>query len=168
MSRSAIWTAVVAASVLFFSGCSASSDSSDSGTEISSTEQDTEAADGQTESEQPESAGTEAAGTDEDLAALGTAEFLPVIEVSHDGPAQRPMLSWVEVTGATRYSVVVLGSDGSPYWAWSGTTTEVPMGGIDDPDVVGPWVHEPMTWTVAATDADGVSIAMSPAADLAP
>lgn len=96
------------------------------------------------------------------------APILPLIEVEPAAAGSRPRLAWPDVAGAARYTLVILGSDGTPYWAWSGTDTSTPVGGIDDPDVAGPWVHEPMTWTVAALDADGVPIALSNASPLSP
>ncbi|MFT7607766.1 MAG: hypothetical protein ACI9MX_000822 [Candidatus Aldehydirespiratoraceae bacterium] len=83
-------------------------------------------------------------------------------------PGPRPLLSWAPVAEAQRYTLVVLGLNGDPYWAWSGVDTSVAMGGITDPDVVGPWVHEPMTWTVAAIDATGLAIALSDPGALTP
>lgn len=93
--------------------------------------------------------------------------FAPIVtEPTEPGP--RPLLAWEPVEGAAVYNVVVLGSDGDPYWAWSGTVTEVHVGGIDEPEALGAWVHEPMTWTVSAQAGGGEVLALSAAAPLVP
>ena len=80
----------------------------------------------------------------------------------------RPLLAWEAVKGASLYQVVVLGSDGEPYWAWSGTETMISVGGNAEPDAIGAWVHEPMTWTVSALGPDGEVLGLSVPADLKP
>ena len=58
--------------------------------------------------------------------------------------------------------MVVLGADGVPYWAWTGTDTQVRFGGApsDDGGQTAA-LHEPMTWSVLAVDGDGVILAVS-------
>ncbi len=96
------------------------------------------------------------------------ANYLPELSLEDAESGPRPLLTWVAVDGTARYTLVVLGSDGAPYWAWSGTETSIHLGGFEDPDAIGPWVHEPMTWTVAAIDGDGKPIAISHAGALTP
>ncbi len=99
---------------------------------------------------------------------LEDAPYLPELLLGGAESGPRPLLTWAAVDGTARYTLVVLDSDGAPYWAWSGTETTIHLGGFDDPDAIGPWVHEPMTWTVAATDADGKPLAISQAGVLTP
>lgn len=80
----------------------------------------------------------------------------------------RPLLSWSAVDGAALYRVVVVDGDGAPYWAWSGSDTEVFVGGVDDATLPGAVVSEAMTWSVAALDADGLPLALSDPAPLQP
>lgn len=98
----------------------------------------------------------------------GAVRYLPELSLEDAAPGPRPLLKWAPVDGASRYTLFVLGADGSPYWAWSGSETAVHLGGFDDPDAVGPWVHESMTWTVAAADAAGNPIAISQVGALTP
>ncbi len=88
-------------------------------------------------------------------------DVFPEIELAPSDPGPRPTLSWVAVDGAELYQVSVLDANGRPYWAWSGTETEVPLGGMANPDAVGAWVFEELTWTVVARDVAGVALAMS-------
>lgn len=94
----------------------------------------------------------------------------PLDDIATDAaPAgARPLLSWTGVDGAVLYRVVVVDADGAPYWAWSGSETQVPVGGVEDPALPGAIVFESMTWSVAALDADGVPLAISDAAPLEP
>lgn len=82
-----------------------------------------------------------------------------VLDPTEPGP--RPILSWAEVDGAVLYQLTVLDSDGVPYWSWSGTETAVPLGGMDNPDAIGAWVFEELTWMVVARAGDGAPLAMS-------
>jgi hypothetical protein len=76
-------------------------------------------------------------------------------------PGPRPLLSWAAVDGAALYQLTVLDADMVPYWSWSGTETEVPLGGMDNPDAIGAWVFDELTWVVVARGADGAPRAMS-------
>lgn len=89
-----------------------------------------------------------------------------VIEAAPAGP--RPLLSWAAVDGAALYRVVVVDADGAPYWAWSGSETQVFVGGVDDPALPGAVVFESMTWTVVALDEDGLPLSISDVAPLEP
>ncbi len=92
----------------------------------------------------------------------------PELVVQPTEPGPRPLLAWDTVEGAVDYELFVLDADGAAYWAWSGTETSVYLGGMENPDAVGAWVFEPLTWVVAAVDADGTTLAMSTRADLLP
>ncbi len=89
-----------------------------------------------------------------------------VVQPTEAGP--RPLLAWDAVEGAANYQLVVLDADGTAYWAWSGTETSVFLGGMENQNAVGAWVFEPLTWVVAAEDADGATLAMSARAELLP
>ncbi len=89
-----------------------------------------------------------------------------MLDPTEAGP--RPLLSWTPVDSAALYQLTVLDSDGVPYWAWSGTETSVPLGGMDDPDAIGAWVFEPLRWTVVARNGEGQPLAMSRQATLEP
>lgn len=93
--------------------------------------------------------------------------FAPLVTKPTE-PGPRPLLAWEPVEGAALYNVVVLGSNGDPYWAWSGTVTEIHVGGIDEPEALGAWVHESMTWTVSAQAPEGEVLALSAATPLVP
>lgn len=148
--------------VLFASGCSGSSGSASSGSV--SSESSSDAGSATTAASEPTSSEPTSTTVPDAVAVT----FLPMVELNPTEAGPRPTLSWSPVDGAVRYTLVVLGVDGEPYWAWSGEESSVPMGGIEDPDVVGPWVHEPMTWTVAASDASGAAIALSQVSILTP
>lgn len=83
-------------------------------------------------------------------------------------PGPRPMLAWDSIDGATSYDLIVLDAEGTPYWAWSGEAAGVHLGGVENPDAVGAWVFEPLTWIVTARDNEGQPLAMSAAAELLP
>ncbi len=74
-------------------------------------------------------------------------------------PDDGPILSWEPVDGATQYRLVVLTADGETYWAWSGSTTSVALGGDDD--TAGHRFVASLTWQVTAYDAAGVPVAFS-------
>jgi hypothetical protein len=82
-----------------------------------------------------------------------------VLSPTESGP--RPTLSWAAVDGAALYQLTVLDADGAPYWSWSGTESAVPLGGMDNPDAIGAWVFEELTWMVVARGGDGAPLAMS-------
>lgn len=97
-----------------------------------------------------------------DVAGLATIELQPT-----DAGVQ-PVLAWTPADGAASYHVVALTSDGSPYWGWSGTETEVRFGGAPDGGGQTAVVFEPLTWRVVALDADGVPIAIGGPGELTP
>ena len=95
----------------------------------------------------------------------------PVFEImatEPTAPGPRPMLAWDSIDGATTYDLIVLDAEGTPYWAWSGEETGVHLGGVENPDAVGAWVFEPLTWIVTARDSEGEPLAMSAKAELLP
>ncbi len=95
-----------------------------------------------------------------DLEEAGAGLF-PEIELGPTEPGPRPTLSWSDVDGATLYQLTVLDADGVPYWSWSGAETEVPLGGMENPDAIGAWVFEELTWMVVARDDAGSPVGMS-------
>ncbi len=90
------------------------------------------------------------------------------ISLTATEPGPRPLLAWEEVDGAALYQVTVLDADGIPYWSWSGDTAAVPLGGMENPDAIGAWVFEELTWTVVARSDDGTPLAMSQRGTLEP
>lgn len=98
----------------------------------------------------------------------GTATIALLTDGAGLGP--RPLLRWEAADGAVSYVVSVNAPSGGPMWAWEGSVTEVPFGGgpADDPDTTGAQLVGPATWFVAALDAEGLVIATSATADLAP
>ena len=45
------------------------------------------------------------------------------------GEGLRPLLAWGPANSATYYAVKLYAPDGSPYWAWQGTATQIHVGG---------------------------------------
>jgi len=108
------------------------------------------------------------ASTTEPVTVPTTEPLLPAfdIDVPSTGAGERPLLAWDAVDGAAGYRLWLSTSAGRPYWAWSGTATEVWLGGTHDeprPEAVGPILIEPMTLTVIAMSADGHPIAWADA-----
>jgi hypothetical protein len=99
------------------------------------------------------------------------AERLGIAEIALAEPEAGPVFSWEAVDGAAAYRLVVLDGDGRAYWAWRGTGTEVALGGGTKPWPKGsgaPHAGEGYTWSVTALDADGVPVAISGRAPVAP
>jgi hypothetical protein len=87
------------------------------------------------------------------------------------GGGGRPVLRWKAVRGAVLYQVVVLDASGSPYWAWQGDATKVPMGGAAGAAPRGTptaTVGKGFSWTVAAFDDRHTPLALSARRPLAP
>ena len=95
-------------------------------------------------------------------------DYLDPITVTVAEPGPRPLLTWEPVDGAALYLVTVLDSSGTGYWTWEGTDTEVHVGGTAEPDAIGPYVFEDMTWRVAAQDDSGALLAVSQPSPLNP
>ena len=97
---------------------------------------------------------------------------LPTIEftMSSSGLGVRPLLEWAAVDGAAEYQLVVLDSDGEPYWAWVAAEPSVPFEGGEAGSEPGQLaiLHEPMTVSVVAYDTAGAPIATSELFPLAP
>lgn len=89
-----------------------------------------------------------------------------------EGGGPWPELAWAPVDGAARYEVLVYAASGRAYWSWRGTDASVRFGGFSSPpdeaSAVRPRLHEPMTWSVLARDADGEVIAQSGERPIAP
>src|SRR5690606_3489572 len=83
----------------------------------------------------------------------GAPEFTPIETMATD-PGPRPLLEWTAVDGADEYHVTVFSASGAAYWSWTGTETQVHVGGLADPDAAGAHVFEAMTWVVMAATAD--------------
>ena len=74
----------------------------------------------------------------------------------------RPSLVWEPVEGASRYELVVLDEAGKPYWYWSGTDSQVKLGGGDFSDFgLGPIIGVGYSWSVAAFGSDENLLAIS-------
>jgi len=108
-----------------------------------------------------DTADAEQEATDAQGAEEPWADIFPEITLGTTEPGPRPTLSWSQVEGAALYQLSVLDADGVPYWAWSGTETAVPLGGMENPDAIGAWVFEELTWMVVARDAAGAPLGMS-------
>lgn len=152
--------AMAAIIVLSLAGCSGGSEpAADSPTTIESGSETTSAV---TEGETaPETA-------PEPEPALEQPQVFELIATEPTAAGPRPLLAWASVEGAVAYDLIVLDTQGAPYWAWSGEATSVHLGGVENPDAVGAWVFEPLTWIVTARDAEGQPLAMSATAPLEP
>ncbi len=95
-------------------------------------------------------------------------DFFDTITVTVAEPGPRPLLTWAPVAGASLYRVSVLDESGLGYWTWAGTATEIHVGGTAEPDAIGPYVYEEMTWMVAAEDDSGSILAVSEPSPLTP
>jgi hypothetical protein len=79
------------------------------------------------------------------------------------GEGLRPLLVWAPADSAIYYAVKLYAPDGSPYWAWQGTATQIHVGGepaLED-HAEGPFVVDGMTWGVIAYDEEWAPIAAS-------
>jgi hypothetical protein len=95
----------------------------------------------------------------------------PLIQITPtEGVGLRPMLSWEAIEGAGSYFLVVKDDAGSPYWAWDGAETSVPLGGALFPEDIGngPTIAQGYTWSVSAYAADGTILAISGDRSLSP
>jgi len=95
-------------------------------------------------------------------------EIFPEIALAPTEPGPRPTLAWRAVEGAALYQLTILDADGNVYWSWSGTENSVPLGGMSNPDAMGAWVFEELSWLVVARDADSAPVGMSRRASLLP
>jgi hypothetical protein len=79
------------------------------------------------------------------------------------------VLSWQAVPSASSYWLVVQDSNGNPYWAWTGSDTEVRFGG-GDTDALNQTavLYEPMSWRIVALAVDGRVVAFSEYAAIEP
>ena len=79
------------------------------------------------------------------------------------GGGLRPLLAWGPANSAAYYAVKLYAPDGSPYWAWQGTATQIHVGGepVLEDYAEGPFVVDGMTWGVIAYDEEWAPIAAS-------
>lgn len=84
--------------------------------------------------------------------------------------SERPVFVWTRVPKAAMYSLVVYTPDDLPYWAWEGTKTSVPLGGLPRlaPNSPGPRIVKGMSWGVVAYDKSFRPIAQSTTRSIAP
>jgi hypothetical protein len=83
------------------------------------------------------------------------------LDVSGGDPG-RPVFSW-DAAGGSRFELVVRTPDGAPLWAWTGTTTNVVLGGVERPaGAEGPTLLGPAQARVVAFDGAGAPLAASP------
>lgn len=93
---------------------------------------------------------------------------LTVLETNPTEAGPRPLLSWQPVNEAARYELTVLSSAGEPYWSWTGPESEIYLGGMENPEAIGAWVFEELSWVVTARDVDGNTLALSDRVALQP
>lgn len=89
---------------------------------------------------------------------------LDLVEISTYGVGDddRPLLSWDAVPDADLYTVLVLNEEGNPWWSWSGTETEVILGGVEtDAEIGGPRAGPGIEWVVFAFDEEHRLLAVS-------
>lgn len=158
------WRVLFAAIALVLAGTTSCS-STDEPDDASTTSTSETSADA-TSTSSAEVEADESAEADETVVEAPQVFELMVTEPTEPGP--RPFLAWDSVEGASTYDLIVLDAAGTPYWAWSGEATGVHLGGVENPEAVGAWVFEPLTWIVTARDSDGQPLAMSGTAQLEP
>ena len=97
---------------------------------------------------------------------------VPIIGVTSPlaGGGPRPVLAWLPVEGAVGYELSLFAPSGEIYWAWSGTTESIPVGGepLLGPNSAGPAVIPGMSWYVLAIDDQGLIVGQSPQVAVAP
>jgi hypothetical protein len=80
------------------------------------------------------------------------------------GVGEKPLFEWSAVSGGSSYALFLYFSDGNPYWAWSGESTSIYLGGYTSAppaDAAGPILVDGMAWAVIAFDTSGNVIASS-------
>ena len=161
--RAGLSAVAVLALALMLAGCGGSTDETTVGEPNEPAVTTTEAP-----AAAPESTPTEPAPDGGEPVELTLADVFDPIATEPTESGPRPLLAWEAIEGADLYQVVVLGADGEPYWAWSGTETEIHVGGNPEPQALGAWVHESMTWTVSAHGPEGQVLGLSSPAGLEP
>ncbi len=84
---------------------------------------------------------------------------------------ERPLLAWEPVDGASRYALTLAELGGTVYWAWTGTSNAVWLGGQNDeppPDAAGPVLVEELVMRVVAFDESNAIIAASTPTPITP
>jgi hypothetical protein len=102
---------------------------------------------------------------------LGLGDVVLVAPATATAAGARPTFSWEAVPGAASYLLAVLSADDVPLWAWTGTTTEVVLGGWVEPpplDAPGPLITVPSKWFIVAYDAGGIPVANSDVRPVSP
>lgn len=99
-------------------------------------------------------------------------ESLPTIELTEPGGTNvgpTPRFTWLPVSAAVEYRLVVT-ADAGPLWAWQGPDTTVRYGGIDEPHPSSGGIRltEPAWWSVVALDGAGNVVAVSPRRSVSP
>jgi hypothetical protein len=87
------------------------------------------------------------------------------------GVGEKPLFEWSAAPGASSYALFLYFSDGNPYWAWSGESTSIYLGGYASAppaDAAGPILVDGMTWAVIAFDASENVIASSEKQPISP
>ncbi len=156
MKRTAIF-----ASALAIALASCGSDGADDGSAVSTSSETAEATTTTTADSSNDTSDTPTADAETQADDEAGADLFPEIELASTEPGPRPTLSWSGVDGAALYQLTVLDADGTPYWSWSGTDTTVPLGGMENPDAMGAWVFEELSWMVVARDDAGAPLGMS-------
>lgn len=107
------------------------------------------------------------AATQAQEAFLSGLDLATVVGAVAEGDGPRPTLNWDEIPDASSYTVLVLDSEGRPWWSWSGSSTQVVLGGIDsDLAIGGPTASAGATWIVFAFGSDDAVIGASPQLNL--
>ncbi len=106
-------------------------------------------------------------------AELSDLEGLDVITVTTPpvGNGEHPVLSWNPVAGAARYSLTLSEPGAAAYFAWTGTTESMTLGGSVEErvaDAAGPILLTELVLRVVAFDETGAIIAASAPTPIAP
>jgi hypothetical protein len=123
-----------------------------------------------TAAEQPTTTPSEPADQPGEPLDLGVAP-LALLAPATAGAGDRPAFSWEAVEGAASYALAILTVEDEPIWAWTGTVTEVILGGWSappSPEAFGPLLQGEAKWFVVAFDASGLPIANSVLRPVAP
>lgn len=153
--------------VLLGAACSGSSNDSSSGAQSDDAPVgDQSSTDAQSDAESVPT--TEAEVGDEP--GLPVANGVEIEQLSaKSGGGVRPMLTWTAVSDADSYTVTVYDAEGSAWWSWSGSDTEVVIGGVDtDTEIGGPRADAGVRWSVMAFDIDGNLVGSSPRRSIEP
>lgn len=161
--------------LLLGSSCSGSSDGS--AREAGDSEGNAEFSDGAASSgdaaEDQTVAGSETTSTMSEVADEPGLPMANGVEIEQltakSGGGARPMLSWTPLSAADSYTVVVYDAAGEPWWSWSGSGTEIVIGGVEtDVEIGGPRANLGVRWVVMAFDVDQNLVGSSPRRSIEP